>query len=102
MQTSLEVRTAWISKYSKPNLEDLREIFDEDDNGNNGVEFLTEEASENGFECNADYFISECVLPNQKIDYEKLCDFACRSGYYLQWECVVTSTQLVLACTSMI
>ena len=66
----------------------LREI-DEDLNGNNGLEYVCDEAQELGFESNYDYYIS--LIPNKqpksidelKANWEFLCEKIFESdGFY--------------------
>ena len=44
---------------------DLSDFNDEDLNGNNGLDFVSEEAQENGFDNDIDYWYT--ILPNQKV-----------------------------------
>jgi len=65
---------------------DLMDLADEDDNGNNGDEFLLEEAS--GHTCNFYYYLKQCVsqlLSSPEIrhvDISKLISLLYKSGYY--------------------
>ena len=48
---------------------------DEDFNGNNGEEYLWEEAEEQGYECNADFLINKVlkdVSDDEDLDYGKV------------------------------
>ncbi len=63
---------------------DLIELFDEDDNGNNGTEYLIDDARNKGFKTNASYYIS------QTNDICKLIAFAYRSSYYMNYDYQIT------------
>ena len=45
---------------------DLSDLNDEDLNGNNGLDYVSEQAKENGFDNDWDYWNS--IVPNQKIE----------------------------------
>ena len=85
---------------------DLIKLFDEDDNGNNGREYLEEGAEVQGFDCNADYFINEHVgdrkLTVQRI--ENLVQEAYRdSDYYInvEWEIVKVGKVFIVSVATL-
>lgn len=82
---------------------EIFKIFDEDDNGNNGEEYLEQEAKEKGYSSNAEYFIMENMIlsqmeyiimsQNEKVyDFEKIIPYAYRSDYYIDYKADFTYT----------
>lgn len=87
MENIAQIRTAVITKDT--NLKDaLFNLFniDEDHNGNNGEEYLTEDAKEKGYKCNLDYWIDDVLLNVRGIYYivgQIVQEFLDNDSYYL-------------------